>query len=36
MVKTLKGSNTYGNENDFADDYLLEAIGDVSQILNYF
>ena len=26
----------YGNENDFENDYVLEVIEDVSQILNYF
>lgn len=26
----------YGNEKDFSNDYILEAIDDVSEILNYF
>ena len=26
----------YGNEKDFEDDYVLDAIGDISEILNYF
>ena len=26
----------YGNEKDFEDDYVMDAIGDISEILNYF